>query len=168
VIEPAPLSACSDAPCAYCAKHHVGTWRLGRKWPALTLSTRTMWCSALACVAWRRNTCWSVLGSSRSLLPPFGCAVRTDSCRCRWWYLVCRREKFCDFCNCELPDWKNVLTPTLGNTAPAVMNVNFDNKTYSFHVAPGGSHLSTCHRWWVSSEHMPQVISAVVGIHSLG
>jgi hypothetical protein len=52
---------------------------------------------------------------------------------------VCRREKFCDFCNCELPDWKNVLTPTLGNAAPAVMNVNFDNKTYSFHVAPGGS-----------------------------
>lgn len=48
-----------------------------------------------------------------------------------------RREKFCDFCNCELPDWKSVLTPTLGNTAPAVMNVNFDNKTYSFHVAPG-------------------------------
>lgn len=49
-----------------------------------------------------------------------------------------RREKFCDFCNCELPDWKSVLTPSLGNTAPAVMNVNFDNKTYSFHVAPGG------------------------------
>lgn len=53
--------------------------------------------------------------------------------------ILCRREKFCDFCNCELPDWKNVLTPTLGNAAPAVMNVNFDNKTYSFHVAPGGS-----------------------------
>jgi hypothetical protein len=51
---------------------------------------------------------------------------------------VTRREKFCDFCNCELPDWKSVLTPSLGNTAPAVMNVNFDNKTYSFHVAPGG------------------------------
>lgn len=51
--------------------------------------------------------------------------------------LCCRREKFCDFCNCELPDWKSVLTPTLGSSAPAVMNVNFDNKTYSFHVAPG-------------------------------
>lgn len=30
-----------------------------------------------------------------------------------------------------------MLTPTLGTAAPAVMNVNFDNKTYSFHVAPG-------------------------------
>ncbi len=51
--------------------------------------------------------------------------------------LLCRREKFCDFCSSELPDWKNVLTPTPGATAPAVMNVNFDKKTYSFQVAPG-------------------------------
>lgn len=51
--------------------------------------------------------------------------------------LPCRREKFCDFCSSELPDWKSVLTPVPGATAPAVMNVNFDNKTYSFQVAPG-------------------------------
>lgn len=50
---------------------------------------------------------------------------------------VSRREKYCDFCNSELPDWKAVLTPLPGATAPAVMNVNFDNKTYSFQVAPG-------------------------------
>lgn len=48
-----------------------------------------------------------------------------------------RRELFCDFCNSRLPEWKNVLTPSCGATAPAVMNVNFDNKTYSFQVAPG-------------------------------
>lgn len=50
---------------------------------------------------------------------------------------ACRREKYCDFCNSELPDWKAILTPSPGATAPAVMNVNFDNKTYSFQVAPG-------------------------------
>jgi hypothetical protein len=49
-----------------------------------------------------------------------------------------RREKLCDFCSCELPDWKHVLTPSqVVASAPAVMNVNFDNKTYSFHVSPG-------------------------------
>lgn len=48
-----------------------------------------------------------------------------------------RRERFCDFCSSELPDWKDVLTPCPGVTAPAVMNVNFDNKTYSFQARRG-------------------------------
>ena len=50
---------------------------------------------------------------------------------------LCRREKYCDFCSCQLPDWKSILTPCGGAGAPAVMNVNFDNKTYSFQVSPG-------------------------------
>ena len=35
---------------------------------------------------------------------------------------VLRREKVCDFCNCELPDWKGALTPPdTGASAPAIM-----------------------------------------------
>ncbi len=48
-----------------------------------------------------------------------------------------RKETHCEFCDCELPDWKNVLTPQCGANAPAVMNVNFDGRTYSFEVKPG-------------------------------
>ena len=36
-----------------------------------------------------------------------------------------------------MPDWKAALTPTCGANAPAVMNVNFDGRTYSFEVKPG-------------------------------
>lgn len=74
----------------------------------------------------------SALARSRTLLPPPPLLLVLLLL-----LVLRRREKFCDFCKCELPDWKSVLTPTLGSTAPAVMNVNFDNKTYSFHVAPG-------------------------------
>jgi len=30
----------------------------------------------------------------------------------------------CDFCNAQLPDWKNVLTPSAATQTPAVMNVS--------------------------------------------
>uniref|UniRef100_A0A383V3F1 RING-CH-type domain-containing protein n=1 Tax=Tetradesmus obliquus TaxID=3088 RepID=A0A383V3F1_TETOB len=87
--------------------------------------------------------CWICLGHSEPDRP------LTHPCRCpSWCHATCvarwqlqsagtRREKLCDFCSCELPDWKSVLTPTPAPTAPAVMNVNFDNKTYSFQVLPG-------------------------------
>lgn len=52
-------------------------------------------------------------------------------------HLVHRRETRCEFCDCALPDWKRTLTPPCGATAPAVMNVNFDGRTYSFEVKPG-------------------------------
>lgn len=87
--------------------------------------------------------CWICLDGptiDRPLMHPCRCPSYVHaSCIARWQLQSAgtRREKFCDFCNCELPDWKGVLTPTQGATAPAVMNVNFDNKTYSFHVAPG-------------------------------
>ncbi len=48
-----------------------------------------------------------------------------------------RRETRCEFCDNALPDWKHTLTPPCGATAPAVMNVNFDGRTYSFEVKPG-------------------------------
>lgn len=48
-----------------------------------------------------------------------------------------RKETHCDFCSKLLPDWKPVLTPAVGVAAPAVMNVNFGGKTYSFEVEPG-------------------------------
>jgi hypothetical protein len=50
---------------------------------------------------------------------------------------ACRRETHCEFCDCRLPDWKRTLTPSGGANAPAVMNVNFDGRTYSFEVKPG-------------------------------
>lgn len=49
----------------------------------------------------------------------------------------CRKETHCEFCDCQLPDWKKTLTPQCGANAPAVMNVNFDGRTYSFEVRPG-------------------------------
>lgn len=48
-----------------------------------------------------------------------------------------RKETNCEFCDGMLPDWKKALTPTCGADAPAVMNVNFDGRTYSFEVKPG-------------------------------
>lgn len=45
-----------------------------------------------------------------------------------------RREVACEFCDRQLPDWKKTLTPVYGASAPAVMNVNFDGRTYSFEV----------------------------------
>ena len=48
-----------------------------------------------------------------------------------------RKETHCEFCDRELPDWKSTLTPQCGANAPAVMNVNFDGRTYSFEVKPG-------------------------------
>jgi hypothetical protein len=48
-----------------------------------------------------------------------------------------RKETHCDFCSKLLPDWKPVLTPAVGVAAPAVMNVNFGGKTYSFEVEHG-------------------------------
>ena len=49
----------------------------------------------------------------------------------------CSKETHCEFCDRELPDWKATLTPPTGAAAPAVMNVNFDGRTYSFEVKPG-------------------------------
>lgn len=54
-----------------------------------------------------------------------------------FYLLLHRKETHCEFCDCELPDWKRVLTPQCGANAPAVMNVNFDGRTYSFEVKPG-------------------------------
>lgn len=51
--------------------------------------------------------------------------------------LFYRKEWHCEFCDSNLPDWKQTLTPTCGSKAPAVMNVNFDGRTYSFEVKPG-------------------------------
>lgn len=48
-----------------------------------------------------------------------------------------RKETHCEFCDARLPDWKGTLTPQCGANAPAVMNVNFDGRTYSFEVKPG-------------------------------
>ena len=49
----------------------------------------------------------------------------------------CRREFQCDFCDSQLPDWRQALSFNGNVNAPAVMNVNFEGKTYSFEVKPG-------------------------------
>lgn len=51
----------------------------------------------------------------------------------------CRREYACDFCNSTLPDWRDALALHSTINAPAIMNVNFEGKTYSFEVKPGTS-----------------------------
>ncbi|CAG9462571.1 unnamed protein product [Pedinophyceae sp. YPF-701] len=62
-----------------------------------------------------------------------------DQCLARWQLQSAgtRKEKECEFCGSQLPDWRTVLTPTCGCVAPAIMNVNFNGSTYSFEVAPG-------------------------------
>lgn len=50
---------------------------------------------------------------------------------------VCRKETHCEFCDGNLPDWKKTLTPQCGANAPAIMNVNFNERTFSFEVKPG-------------------------------
>lgn len=62
------------------------------------------------------------------------------SCSCQEQYFWIRRESECDFCNERLPDWRQVLSYDLSELdAPAIMNVNFEGKTYSFEVTPGTS-----------------------------
>ncbi|KAK9804179.1 hypothetical protein WJX73_009336 [Symbiochloris irregularis] len=87
--------------------------------------------------------CWICLDGPSSL------ACLVQPCRCpRFAHAHClarwqlqsagsRKETHCEFCDSELPDWKATLTPKCGADAPAVMNVNFDGRTYSFEVKPG-------------------------------
>ena len=53
--------------------------------------------------------------------------------------MFCRRESLCDFCNSRLPDWREALSLQSDVNAPAIMNVSFEGKTYSFEVKPGSS-----------------------------
>ena len=69
-----------------------------------------------------------------------------------------RRETHCEFCDRRLPDWKATLTPTCGADAPAVMNVNFDGRTYrcSRSSMAGGQ---ICQRYFRGSgdvRHLPE------------
>lgn len=84
--------------------------------------------------------CWICLDSQGPLIFPCKCP-RTAHPRClaRWQLQSAgsRKETHCEFCDLRLPDWKGTLTPQCGANAPAVMNVNFDGRTYSFEVKPG-------------------------------
>ncbi|MEW5307912.1 MAG: hypothetical protein WDW38_010561 [Sanguina aurantia] len=89
------------------------------------------------------QVCWICLdGSSpaRPLMCPCKCprAVHAQ-CIARWQLQSAgsRRERYCDFCAETLPDWKANLAPLSHCNVPAVMNVNFDGRTYSFEVKPG-------------------------------
>lgn len=88
--------------------------------------------------------CWICLDgpeANRPLVHACRCPSWTHAeCVARWQLQSAgtRRETHCDFCRERLPAWKDVLTPD-GDTegATAVMNVNFNSKTYSFTVSPG-------------------------------
>ena len=88
--------------------------------------------------------CWICLDIGGDLMYPCKCP-RTAHKRClaRWQLQSAgtRKETHCEFCDSTLPDWKSALTPEPQGkeavVAPAVMNVNFDGKTYSFEVEPG-------------------------------
>ncbi|KAL6769215.1 hypothetical protein ACKKBF_B17930 [Auxenochlorella protothecoides x Auxenochlorella symbiontica] len=86
------------------------------------------------------RVCWICLENSGTLILPCKCPRHAHSrCLARWQLQSAgsRRETHCDFCNSQLPDWKAVLTPLPDLSAPAVMNVNFDGRTYSFEVRAG-------------------------------
>ncbi|KAK9831532.1 hypothetical protein WJX81_006529 [Elliptochloris bilobata] len=87
--------------------------------------------------------CWICLDTARPGQPlqrPCACPRYVHmACISRWCLQSAgsRKETHCEFCDSALPDWKQTLTPTCGASAPAVMNVNFDGRTYSFEVKPG-------------------------------
>lgn len=84
--------------------------------------------------------CWICLDSTGTLMFPCKCPRTAHSkCLARWQLQSAgsRKETHCEFCDARLPDWKGTLTPQCGANAPAVMNVNFDGRTYSFEVKPG-------------------------------
>eukprot|EP00887_Chlorella_sp_A99_P007795 scaffold20.g7795.t1 len=84
--------------------------------------------------------CWICLDSNEPLLRPCRCPrTAHPKCLARWQLQSAgtRRETHCEFCDGRLPEWKDTLTPQCGAQAPAVMNVNFDGRTYSFEVKPG-------------------------------
>lgn len=90
-----------------------------------------------------KNICWICLESDKPSRPleqpckcPRYCHLR---CLARWQLQSAgtRREYQCDFCNSRLPDWRQALSLQSNVNAPAVMNVNFEGKTYSFDVKPG-------------------------------
>lgn len=89
--------------------------------------------------------CWICLdpGSpDRPLALPCRCPRYCHNvCLARWQLQSAgtRKETHCEFCDGPLPDWRMMLTPDCGANAPAIMNVNFDGKTYSFEVRPGAS-----------------------------
>ena len=85
--------------------------------------------------------CWICLDIGGELVYPCKCPrMAHRRCLARWQLQSAgtRKETHCEFCDSTLPDWKDALSPEpQGKTAPAVMNVNFDGKTYSFEVEPG-------------------------------
>ncbi|PNW86026.1 hypothetical protein CHLRE_03g206481v5 [Chlamydomonas reinhardtii] len=89
------------------------------------------------------DVCWVCLdgpSADKPLIRPCKCPRFCHSvCIARWQLQSAgsRKEMFCDFCSAKLPDWKHALTPPCGSQAPAVMNVNFGGRTYSFEVQPG-------------------------------
>lgn len=86
--------------------------------------------------------CWICLDLGGDLVYPCKCPrMAHKACLARWQLQSAgtRKETHCEFCDSVLPDWKNALSgpSDTGTHVPAVMNVNFDGKTYSFEVEPG-------------------------------
>ncbi len=87
--------------------------------------------------------CWICLDLGGELVYPCRCPrMAHKACLARWQLQSAgtRKETHCEFCDSVLPDWKHALTgpkATQAVSAPAIMNVNFDGKTYSFEVEPG-------------------------------
>ncbi len=87
--------------------------------------------------------CWICLDLGGELVYPCRCPrMAHKACLARWQLQSAgtRKETHCEFCDSVLPDWKHALTgpeAPQGSSAPAIMNVNFDGKTYSFEVEPG-------------------------------
>ncbi|KAL6750746.1 hypothetical protein V8C86DRAFT_1815508 [Haematococcus lacustris] len=94
------------------------------------------------------NSCWICLSGQSAargeLVEPCTCSRKAGrlchtKCLARWQLQNAgtSRETQCQFCGEQLPDWRAPLTPPTGATGPAIMNVNHNGLTYSFHVEPG-------------------------------
>ncbi|KXZ53526.1 hypothetical protein GPECTOR_7g976 [Gonium pectorale] len=89
------------------------------------------------------DVCWVCLDGpapGRPLIRPCKCPRYCHGvCIARWQLQSAgsKKETHCEFCQSELPEWKETLTPSCGCQAPAVMNVCFGGRTYSFEVQPG-------------------------------
>ncbi|KAK9811096.1 hypothetical protein WJX73_002158 [Symbiochloris irregularis] len=88
------------------------------------------------------DVCWICLLEGDELVRPCACPRYAHvACLARWQLQSAgtRRETHCEFCDNELPEWRERMTPSTGATAPAVMNVSFGSVAYSFEVQPGPS-----------------------------
>eukprot|EP00951_Prasinocladus_malaysianus_P012040 scaffold89465_cov47-Prasinocladus_malaysianus.AAC.1 len=90
------------------------------------------------------DVCWICLEAGTTALPlgsmPCKCPrFAHDKCIARWQLQSAgtRKETHCEFCDSNLPDWKQTFRPPSDVNVAAIMNVTFNGITHGFEVVPG-------------------------------